>query len=319
MYEILNVPIPEVKVNVLSFDEFYESMQNQKYRKHYEKLVTRSQNRIVEGYTEKHHIIPKCLCGTNDKANLVRLTPSEHYVAHQFLLKCFKGNRKLVHAAKMMTTNKWGRRSNKLYGWLRNELSVVMKKRIVSDETRAKNRAYGNSAEAKANFAKIHAAQIGTPFSEERLLKMSIASKKRGISAETRDKMIISRKAGDYVMSEEQKDILRLAHLGTKHSKETLLKMSISQKARPPRSAETCAKISENNRNRPSPSAETRAKTSASLIGTKQSPETIAKRIATLTGKKRGSYKEGSIENMLEGKRKAKVLREILAAWSCAL
>ena len=36
-------------------------------------------------YYEKHHILPKCLGGNNDKENLVLLTAKEHYVCHKLL------------------------------------------------------------------------------------------------------------------------------------------------------------------------------------------------------------------------------------------
>ena len=53
------------------------------YKKHYDALIVRSKIRILTGYTEKHHILPKCMGGDNSKHNIVRLTPEEHYVAHQ--------------------------------------------------------------------------------------------------------------------------------------------------------------------------------------------------------------------------------------------
>lgn len=33
-------------------------------------------------YSEIHHIIPRCLGGSNDKSNLVVLTAREHFLAH---------------------------------------------------------------------------------------------------------------------------------------------------------------------------------------------------------------------------------------------
>ena len=93
------------------------------YIKHYDILVSRAKNRNLDVYTEKHHIIPKCIGGTDDLTNIVELTPEEHYVAHQLLIKMYPDNRKLIHAAVMMTvdnlTNR--RRTNKLYGWLRKQ------------------------------------------------------------------------------------------------------------------------------------------------------------------------------------------------------
>ena len=35
------------------------------YEKHYQLLIERAKNRILDLYFEKHHIIPKCIGGTN--------------------------------------------------------------------------------------------------------------------------------------------------------------------------------------------------------------------------------------------------------------
>lgn len=50
-----------------------------------------SQNTLIEGYTESHHIIPKSLGGSNEKENLVKLTPKQHYIAHRLLTKITTG------------------------------------------------------------------------------------------------------------------------------------------------------------------------------------------------------------------------------------
>lgn len=94
------------------------------YKKIYESLMERSKGRNIIGYTEKHHIVPRCMGGSDDAENLATLTPEEHYVAHQLLVKIYPGNRKLIRAAQMMIPN---RPSNKLYGWLRRKFSEVMK------------------------------------------------------------------------------------------------------------------------------------------------------------------------------------------------
>ena len=39
------------------------------YLRIYNSLVERGKNRQLTGYTENHHIIPKCVGGTNDKYN----------------------------------------------------------------------------------------------------------------------------------------------------------------------------------------------------------------------------------------------------------
>ncbi|MFA5490882.1 MAG: NUMOD3 domain-containing DNA-binding protein [Candidimonas sp.] len=57
-------------------------------------------------YFEIHHIIPKCLNGTNDKDNLIILTPREHFIAHALLHKMYPHNRRLLNAIMAMRMNK---------------------------------------------------------------------------------------------------------------------------------------------------------------------------------------------------------------------
>jgi hypothetical protein len=83
---------------------------------------------LHNGYTEKHHIIPKCLGGSDEQSNLVNLTPEEHYIAHQLLVKIYPNSDSLVYAACMMIPN---RPNNKLYGWLRRKLSQSSTRRAV--------------------------------------------------------------------------------------------------------------------------------------------------------------------------------------------
>lgn len=89
------------------------------YSEHYERLIARARDRVLEGYVERHHVIPKCMGGSNSKVNLVQLTPEEHYVAHQLLHKMHTDVRGLAIAVFGMTTNPHGHRRNKLYGWVR--------------------------------------------------------------------------------------------------------------------------------------------------------------------------------------------------------
>lgn len=94
------------------------------YANIYQQIVERALTREKPDYYETHHIVPRCMNGSNDPDNLVALTPEEHYVAHQLLLKMYPDHKQLVHAANMMTVN---RTNNKLYGWIRRRLSESMK------------------------------------------------------------------------------------------------------------------------------------------------------------------------------------------------
>lgn len=106
------------------------------YKEHYRRLIERGRKRNIEGYTETHHIVPRCMGGDDLKENLVKLTPEEHYVAHQLLVKMYPDNVKLLHAAIMMIPN---RPSNKLYGWLRRRYGSVRSKAQLKE----KNSQYG--------------------------------------------------------------------------------------------------------------------------------------------------------------------------------
>ena len=121
------------------------------YQFHYNLLIQRAQERsILPGeYFEKHHIVPKCMGGTNDKDNLVKLFPEEHYVAHQLLVKIFPENNKLVWAAHRLTSGRdYQIRNNKLYGWIRRKVQKINQSKVLSDETKQKLR--------DANLGKKH-------------------------------------------------------------------------------------------------------------------------------------------------------------------
>lgn len=114
------------------------------YTKHYQRLVGRSPKISWNGekkkqppswkyrdslYREGHRIVPGCLGGKYISENVVYLTPEEHYVAHQLLMKMYPDHKSLVYAAYMMANAKNGgrRQSNKVYGWLRQRAVSLMK------------------------------------------------------------------------------------------------------------------------------------------------------------------------------------------------
>lgn len=116
-----------------------------KYSRWYEALVTKAQNRTIDGYVEKHHIIPRSFGGSNSKTNLVNLTAREHYVAHALLWKMkFVG----VYGSKMafafntfinkMVTNDRGVHhtytiSSRVYENFRKEYSRILKEKYAEE------------------------------------------------------------------------------------------------------------------------------------------------------------------------------------------
>ena len=69
------------------------------YRKHYHLLVEKALTRDKPiGYTENHHILPKCMGGSDEPKNLVILTAREHFVAHWLLHRMHPNHSGLSYA-----------------------------------------------------------------------------------------------------------------------------------------------------------------------------------------------------------------------------
>jgi len=86
------------------------------YKLKYDKLIEYYRKNLSEGYVEKHHIIPKCVGGTDDVNNLILLPARAHFLAHYLLHKCYPDNRKLAHAFAMMgVCNEHQHRNSRLY------------------------------------------------------------------------------------------------------------------------------------------------------------------------------------------------------------
>jgi hypothetical protein len=79
------------------------------YHRIYKQLINKAAERTISGYKERHHIIPKCMGGNNDKDNIVDLTAREHFVAHMLLCKIYPDNKSLVYA--LWAFVHWGRTS----------------------------------------------------------------------------------------------------------------------------------------------------------------------------------------------------------------
>jgi hypothetical protein len=168
------------------------------YAKHYERLIERARTRKLECYVEKHHIIPKCMGGDNSRGNLVELTPEEHYVAHQLLIKINPGNPKLVYSAWVMASGK--ERNNKRYGWIRRR-------------------------HAKSISEHLTGYKRG-PFSDEHKAKLSAAKKGRTLPEEQKKKIAASMKA--HANTDEAKAIVSATHTGRLRSIETKARISSS-------------------------------------------------------------------------------------------
>lgn len=57
------------------------------YAKIYEQLISNAKINPFSGYTEKHHIAPKCMGGGDTFDNIVSLSARQHFIAHWLLYK----------------------------------------------------------------------------------------------------------------------------------------------------------------------------------------------------------------------------------------
>jgi hypothetical protein len=78
-----------------------------KYNTWYNNITENAKNRILTGYVERHHIIPRSLGGSDDKENLVDLTAREHFICHWLLTKLHTGESraKMIYALNGMKRN----------------------------------------------------------------------------------------------------------------------------------------------------------------------------------------------------------------------
>jgi hypothetical protein len=87
------------------------------YHKIYIDIIERAKFRICTGYTELHHIQPRCMGGSNSIDNIVALTAREHYLVHLLLIKMYPTNKSLWYAANMMAN-----RNGRVYEFLKNNM-----------------------------------------------------------------------------------------------------------------------------------------------------------------------------------------------------
>lgn len=101
MYDILQ--LDEITNDVLNYYINNPDISSEQYNK----LIDSAKNRgldktTLKGYYEKHHIIPRCLSGSNDDSNLVLLTYKEHILAHFLLYALNQDNKKLFFAFSLL-------------------------------------------------------------------------------------------------------------------------------------------------------------------------------------------------------------------------
>ncbi len=171
------------------------------YYKQYNNLINKCIKLKDEGYSEteileEHHILPKCMGGTNNSDNLIKMPVRYHIFAHIFLMKAYPNNHKLSYAAKRMLN------SNTYQG--RYSILKTLPVRLIS---LIRSEAIRNLKDKNPFKGKTH--------TKESREKMSISHKNKFPTKETREKQSKA-KLGN-----------KNSFYGKKHSKETKQMISI--------------------------------------------------------------------------------------------
>ena len=124
------------------------------YQKIYESIIEQAKlekRKRGNTYYENHHILPKCLKGTNDKENLVLLTAKEHFICHKLLTYIYPENRDLATAFHFMVYGKNDyKNTSRDYEYARKLIS----KNGLSEETKQKIRGRKHTKEEKEKISK---------------------------------------------------------------------------------------------------------------------------------------------------------------------
>jgi hypothetical protein len=229
-----------------------------KYTKYYYQIVNRAKTRELLEYTEKHHVIPKSIGGSNALDNLVKLTAREHFVCHLLLVRITVGKNKakMTHALSMMLANNKNQQRNyritsRVFEKLRKDLSTILKEKWTDDLR--KKRSEDTKGSKNPFYGKNH-----TQETKEKLRSKVVSPATRKLISDNQKKRF-NELPGTFTGKThtiETKEKIRLSRIGKKDSEELRMKKSISAKNRPPVSNETRKKLSAASKGRPGKAGE---------------------------------------------------------------
>lgn len=170
------------------------------YQRIHDEIICHAKSRILpkDTYKESHHIIPKCLGGTNDKSNLVNLTAREHYIIHWLLYKIhkFPSLGSAWHALCMSSTNTNRRYTSHTFEYARKANAkyqrIINTGKILSEETKKKLRGRTPHNKGKTGLF-VHPNKGGT-VSDQQKSCISNMLKERWKDPEYRAMMCAARK-----------------------------------------------------------------------------------------------------------------------------
>ena len=162
---------------------------NNKYSIWYYNIINNSKNRLLNGYKEKHHIIPRCLGGKDTKDNLAILTAREHFIVHLLLCKFTTGQEKMkmLYAFNAMCNFKKSGRYTKVNSRLVDKIKSNFKftKEHV-EKIRLANLGKKRTEEQKQKLSQLKKGKI---YTIEHIAKLRLINLGKKASAETKTKL----------------------------------------------------------------------------------------------------------------------------------
>lgn len=221
-----------------------------KYNKWYAAITERAKSRVLDSYTESHHIVPRSLGGSDETDNLVNLTAREHFVCHWLLVKMTSGkeNHQMLNALRMMRAEKQGQQrydtkiTARVYASIKQEYAELQSKQF--------------SGKGNGFYGKTHTDEARKRISEAnkgRVQPLDEKEKQKAAWAARREQGVKRALYSNEYKEERSKKYSGEGNpnFGKTHSEETLAKMS------------------------------------AKAIGRKQSAETVQKKADAVRGSKR--------------------------------
>lgn len=128
-----------------------------KYTTWYYQIINNAKIRELVIKPDRHHIIPKCMGGSNHADNLVNLTAREHFICHRLLIKMVdsKFKSKMVYAAWQQSRSakfKGARITSRTFAKLREEMSNTYSGRKRAPFTDKWRTNMSNSKKGKNNY-----------------------------------------------------------------------------------------------------------------------------------------------------------------------
>jgi hypothetical protein len=167
------------------------------YQRIYNQIIERAKSRQLSEYIEKHHIIPKCMGGSNKKENIVELTAREHFIVHWLLSRIYPDHILINRAFWLMAngtspSKKRYKPSSRTYQearektqmWLQTPKSEETKNKIKNHPTRKNNISLGIKKYYEENQQTKR-----KPCTEERRNKISKSKQGQNHTEETKNKI----------------------------------------------------------------------------------------------------------------------------------